>query len=109
MSLHVVYDGCLMSGGGVIPRERPDLLSSQSLSGSASSSSGSAFSAQKRPAWRANTPVRATLQMRLLEARSSVALRRDRGKGSFSPCEGSDVNFAKISKQARMGGERNIE
>lgn len=51
---------------------------------STTASSSSARSAQRRPAWSARTPVKATLQMRLLDASSNVGFRRARGKGSFN-------------------------
>ena len=51
---------------------------------STTASSSSARSAQRRPAWSAKTPVKATLQMRLLDASSNVGFRKARGKGSFN-------------------------
>lgn len=48
---------------------------------SSSSSSISACSAHHRPACNAKTPVKATLQIRCEDARSSVGARRDCGNG----------------------------
>ena len=67
---------------GVLPRDLIPFASS--VSKTTSSSSSSARSAQKRPAWSAKTPVKATLQMRLLDASSNVGFRKARGKGSFN-------------------------
>ena len=58
--------------------------SSDSTRTNSSSSSSPSFrrSAHDLPAWRAKTPVRATLQMRLFDARSKVAIRSEWGIGS---------------------------
>lgn len=82
---------------GVLARDFLPFVSSGSTITKSSSSSSSALSAQKRPAWRASTPVRATLQMRLLDARSRVALRKARGKGSVNWCIGKEANLEKMS------------
>ena len=69
-------------------------MSSDSM---ASKSSSSELSAQKRPACKARTPVKATLQMRLFDASSSVACLKARGNGSLSWWVGKVLNDAKIS------------
>ena len=67
---------------GVLPCGLTPFASS--VSTTASSLSSSARSAQRRPAWSAKIPVKATLQMRLLDASSNVGFRKARGKGSFN-------------------------
>ena len=71
-----------------------DLVPFASSVTTTTSSSSSARSAQRRPAWSAKTPVKATLQMRLLDASSNVGFRKARGKGSFNWCVGRELNLA---------------
>lgn len=53
--------------------------SDSTMRNSSSLSPSSTRSAHDLPAWRANTPVRATLQIRLFDASSRVAIRRELG------------------------------
>lgn len=107
-------------GEGSLVLDLASSFSSPSMDSSSSSSSISACSAHHRPACRAKTPVKATLQMRWEDAKLSIGSRRVCGNGGrglgieFDNVEradgtedtkgrGRDVKFAKMSTMGQVG------
>ncbi len=80
-STHSLFSTSTAGEGSLVLDLASSPSSPSNVSSSSSSSSISDCSAHQRPACSAKTPVKATLQIRCEDARSSVGMRRDFGNG----------------------------